>query len=353
MIWSTIQFTFQLVEDTQAIFDLLFQFFEEIALELAIVQTEINTFQNSLLVSSVAKEVFAVLLEFWVYAVKTYRSIRFGTLKTYSIRARFEKLEASLHKKLLGLKHAAEAQHHQDSQSFWNEFKDNRSGNLPFSSPLFRRFSRHTLTEPQDQIEQEVLDWLRATDLKKADSKRYDGTCSWIRSKPEYKTWSQPSSKARLMVVFGIPGAGKEILSSFLVEDARGRLSEPVVSGVPADLTLYHLFKADDENKNSPLAALRSLLDQFYRWIVETDDHHQPRAVLQAATRKRHVDYKELFAYFLGLAQQITTCNLTIILDALDECLGIKAFCRDLKFVATPPMFGLSQQAGAPGIMSM
>lgn len=110
LIWGTIQFTFQQAENTHAIFDPMFDFFEGIAVELAIIQTEINTFPDSRLVSTIAQEVFAVLLEFWIHAVKTYRTLWFGTFKTYSIRTRFAKLQASLHAKLLRLKHAAQAQ---------------------------------------------------------------------------------------------------------------------------------------------------------------------------------------------------------------------------------------------------
>ncbi|PGH12602.1 hypothetical protein AJ80_06660 [Polytolypa hystricis UAMH7299] len=318
LIWSSVRFTFQLVEDAQTIFDNVFGFFEDIALELEIIQKEINTFKVSRLVATVAQQVFVSLLDFWVYAVKTYRNLRFGPLsiKSYSIKSKFEKLQSKLQEQTVLLKSAAQAQHHENSKNFWNTFQRSH----------------------RDEADQHVFDWLKApdyaTDLKKANSRRHEGTCMWVLSRPEYKSWSAAASDTRFLVVYGIPGAGKTILSSFLVERARRTFQNGTDHKKPC-LTLYHFFKADDETKNTPLAALRSLLEQLYGFVLEKKIDNL-RTALQTTARKRHVDYDETLAVFASSVQH-AGCTFTIVLDALDECRGAKSLCKDLKTLVTHP----------------
>ncbi|KAL2373766.1 WD domain-containing protein, variant [Blastomyces gilchristii SLH14081] len=318
LIWSSIRFTFQLVEDAQSIFDSVFGFFEDIALELEIIQKEINTFKDSQLVSSVGQQVFAALLDFWVYAVKTYRNLRFGSfsIKSYSIKSKFEQLQSKLQEQTVLLKSAAQAQHHENSSQFWNAFQQSH----------------------RENSDQRVFDWLKApdyaTDLKKANSRRHDGTCVWVMTRPEYKLWSASSSDTRFLVIYGIPGAGKTILSSFLVEWARRTFRSGTDHRKPC-LTLYHFFKADDETKNTPLAALRSLLEQLYSFVLENNIENL-RTTLQNTARKRQVDYEEMLAVFASSIQH-SGCTFTIVLDALDECRGVKSLCKDLKALVSHP----------------
>ncbi|OAX82421.1 hypothetical protein ACJ72_03232 [Emergomyces africanus] len=318
LIWSSIRFTFQLVEDAQTIFDNVFGFFEGISLELEIIQKEINTFKDSQLVSSVGQQVFSSLLDFWVYAVKTYRNLRFGSLsiKSYSIKSKFEQLQSKLQEQTVLLKSAAQAQHHENSSQFWNAFQQSH----------------------RDNADQHVFDWLKApdyaTDLKKANSRRHDGTCAWVMTRPEYKLWSGASSDTRFLVIYGIPGAGKTILSSFLVERARRTFQNGTDHKKPC-LTLYHFFKADDETKNTPLGAMRSLLEQLYSFVLEKNIENL-RTALQNTARKRHVDYEEMLAAFASSVYH-AGCTFTIVLDALDECRGAKALCKDLKTLVSHP----------------
>ncbi|OJD11177.1 hypothetical protein AJ78_08000 [Emergomyces pasteurianus Ep9510] len=318
LIWSSIRFTFQLVEDAQTIFDNVFGFFEGISLELEIIQKEINTFKDSQLVSSVGQQVFSALLDFWVYAVKTYRNLRFGSLsiKSYSIKSKFEQLQSKLQEQTVLLKSAAQAQHHENSSQFWNAFQQSH----------------------RDNADQHVFDWLKApdyaTDLKKANSRRHDGTCVWVMTRPEYKLWSGASSDTRFLVIYGIPGAGKTILSSFLVERARRTFQSGTDHKKPC-LTLYHFFKADDETKNTPLGAMRSLLEQLYSFVLEKNIENL-RTALQNTSRKRHVDYEEMLAVFASSVYH-AGCTFTIVLDALDECRGAKSLCKDLKTLVSHP----------------
>ncbi|PGH15219.1 hypothetical protein AJ79_02584 [Helicocarpus griseus UAMH5409] len=318
LIWSSIRFTFQLVEDAQTIFENVFGFFEDISLELEIIQKEINTFKDSRLVATVAQQVFASLLDFWVYVVKTYRNLRFGSLsiKSYSIKSKFENLQGKLQQQTDLLKNAAQAQHHENSKNFWNTFQRSH----------------------RDDADQHFFDWLKApdyaTDLKKANSRRHDGTCTWVLSRPEYKSWSAAASDTRFLVVYGIPGAGKTILSSFLIQWARRTFQSGTDHKKPC-LTLYHFFKADDETKNTPLSCLRSLLDQLYDFVLEQKLENL-RTALQNTARKRHADYEETLAVFVSSVQH-AGCTFTIVLDALDECRGAKSLCKDLKTLVTHP----------------
>lgn len=153
-------------------------------------------------------------------------------------------------------------------------------------------------------------------------------------TRSEYKLWSGASSDTRFLVIYGIPGAGKTILSSFLVERARRTFQSGTDHKKPC-LTLYHFFKADDETKNTPLAAMRSLLEQLYGFVLEKNIDNL-RTSLQNTARKRHVDYEEMLAVFASSVQH-AGCTFTIVLDALDECRGVKSLCKDLKTLVSHP----------------
>ena len=116
----------------------------------------------------------------------------------------------------------------------------------------------------------------------------------------------------RMLWLTGIPGAGKTVLSSFVVN----RCFE--VSGKkPSASVLYFFFKMTDSDKNSILAVTRSLIYQLYS-LFPTSLCADIISLRDESGKEKALSDQRLWDLFVKHATDME--NLTIVLDALDEC---------------------------------
>lgn len=172
-------------------------------------------------------------------------------------------------------------------------------------------------------------------DFRRADKKRYKDTCRWILDKDPYKSW-ESSPTGQLHVVYGIPGAGKTILSSFLVKEARSKLQPG--SPNPSGTVLYHYFKGDDETKSTATTAVRSLLRQLYEFYLlnsVADALSDLETALYSTAHKATPDFDDVWKIFHGSLTSSNTFPTTIVLDAIEECQKPKPFIRVLHELVT------------------
>lgn len=116
----------------------------------------------------------------------------------------------------------------------------------------------------------------------------------------------------RMLWLNGVPGAGKTVLSSFVIKTC----SE--VSGKkPSTPILYFFFKMTDSDKNSVLAVTRSLVHQLYLFFpaILSEDIVSLR---DASGKDKALSDQRLWDLFVKHAKDVA--NLIIVLDALDEC---------------------------------
>ncbi|KAG6860965.1 hypothetical protein C0995_005331 [Termitomyces sp. Mi166 len=314
LIWGSVSFVLQMAKNNVKVFDEVLDFFERMAEEVGHIRIQENTFSASPLVQSVVEALYVAILKFWVEAVKYYR-LRLGGL-----RARFKTfvLSSSIDKKFQGLRdaivegktrlhEASSAQHNADS-AFFND-----------QNNLFHRSAR----------QKELKNWLNAPDYEQdfyvADEVRYQGTCEWIQRKQSYIDWSTSISTSFLFI-HGIPGAGKTILSSRIISNARSRSQT-----TSNQLLLYHYFKDSDTDKRTPVSALRSFIDQLFNEFRRTNkpllSDLESRMEAASLERSRHASYTDFWNIFsatiLDFAQATESSNLgtiTIVMDAMDEC---------------------------------
>ncbi|KAF3934683.1 hypothetical protein ABW20_dc0104875 [Dactylellina cionopaga] len=170
---------------------------------------------------------------------------------------------------------------------------------------------RSTLSSKDDL---EILNWLTPDDYGPQHSDFYNrrqaGTGQWLLDNQKYQNWR---SKGGILFCHGIPGAGKTILTSIVIEDLKTWISNsPENIGIAY---LYCNFKQESGQKIGNLLA--SLLKQLA----------QRQSSLPPAVKKLHQKHKyertrpsekELTDSLQIVAS--TYSRTLIIIDALDEC---------------------------------
>lgn len=164
-------------------------------------------------------------------------------------------------------------------------------------------------------------------DLEDARLLRYTGTCTWIRHKPSFISWSESETDGEnnFLWIYAIPGAGKTVLASYLIDT----LSETKESELLKPL--YFFFKNNDAQKNTALAAARALVHQVLQFgnlacrTVTLDDISSHMA---SSGQSRALSFRSLWNLFCKACSRYP--SLIIIIDALDECSDVSFVIKGL-----------------------
>lgn len=120
----------------------------------------------------------------------------------------------------------------------------------------------HRRQDNRDHLEQQLatLNWLTPVDYAAQQSdfinRRQAGTGQWLLDSPEFKTWVE--AEKQTLFCPGIPGAGKTIITSIVVEELLSHVKNNQSIGVAY---LYCDFRRQDEQNAKDL--LVSLLKQL------------------------------------------------------------------------------------------
>ncbi|TGJ88444.1 hypothetical protein E0Z10_g384 [Xylaria hypoxylon] len=184
------------------------------------------------------------------------------------------------------------------------------------SIPKSRQIEDNQLDEQDLQRIRDVHNWLRATnnDIDQENHFKtraeYPETGRWLLEIPFFKEWFNPQYPTipPLLWLNGIPGAGKSILASLIVEEAR-KLN-------PAPTVLFFYCKHGNSERDNFVALGRSLLAQFLK-----QDNGLLPSFYQKSCRSGESSLisPALIEELLTLA--FGNCKSAyIILDGLDEC---------------------------------
>ncbi|KAK8008159.1 hypothetical protein PG991_010710 [Apiospora marii] len=121
-----------------------------------------------------------------------------------------------------------------------------------------RQFDEQTLQQTKD-----VYNWLRPTNVGLDQASlvearaEYPGTGQWLLENKLFKEWFDPRFPTipPLLWIIGIPGAGKTMLASLVVQKAREL--------EPAPTVLYFYCRYDDPERDNFVSLGRSLLAQL------------------------------------------------------------------------------------------
>ncbi|KAH8193937.1 hypothetical protein TruAng_011895 [Truncatella angustata] len=176
----------------------------------------------------------------------------------------------------------------------------------------------------QDRQEhQEILDWLTPIDTaaQQADfiRRRQPGTGQWLIESPEYSKWK--AAKGEVLFCHGMPGAGKTILSSIVVDDLQEWQAVEDV-GV---CHFYCNFQRHDEQQlgNIVLSFLKQLaqvvatMPACLKALFDKHQARQSRPSLEETVKVLHS--------IAGLFSKVFC-----VVDALDECKTVDGCQRQL-----------------------
>lgn len=164
-----------------------------------------------------------------------------------------------------------------------------------------------------DRENKDVLDWITTVDYSTQQSdfvrRRQAGTGQWLLDSTEYHQWTETAKQT--LFCPGIPGAGKTILTSIVIDDLHARFRDDECVSIAF---LYCNFRRQSEQKVEDL--LSSLLRQLSR-----DQASLPECIKSLYNKhkgKTRPSLDELSRALQIVANLFT--RIFIVVDALDEC---------------------------------
>jgi Cdc6-like AAA superfamily ATPase len=199
-----------------------------------------------------------------------------------------------------------------------NGLRNRLSSNISLLSAFNGRLTRDRVVKlvrhQEDQGRQAILDWLAPAEHASQQSdvfgRRQAGTGQWLLNSPEFKTWS--SSSGQTLFCPGIPGAGKTVLTSIIIEELNMRAQSDTSIGIAY---FYFDFRRRDEQR--PEKVLASILRQILqrraslpdnvKTLYDNHNHDQMSLPIDILSKALHS--------VIGLYSRVF-----IVVDALDEC---------------------------------
>ncbi|KAJ7589373.1 hypothetical protein C8J56DRAFT_784706, partial [Mycena floridula] len=159
---------------------------------------------------------------------------------------------------------------------------------------------------------QEFLNWISKLDFqatqKETFAKHATGTGDWFLKQQKFVDWKD--GKTKFLWCPGIPGAGKTILSSIIVEHLRSAILQPKI----AVICIYCDYR--QQEAQTPIQLLGSVLKQLAQQHPVLSDH------LLALHKKypSQGDHPSIDEVFKALQAEVSLYSqVYIVVDALDE----------------------------------
>ncbi|KAF4843016.1 Vegetative incompatibility protein HET-E-1 [Colletotrichum siamense] len=178
-----------------------------------------------------------------------------------------------------------------------------------------RSTRKHLEEKHLDEKKQKILDWITPIDFaaQQIDNleRRQEGTGQWLLESQEFQTWIEEDRKT--LFCPGMPGAGKTMLSSIVIEHLQDRFGQDSTVGIAY---VFCNFRRHDQQK--PRDLLASILKQLY-WAIPTglNDVEQAYKRHESPTANTPMSTPEI----ISCLRSVMSCfdKVYILADALDE----------------------------------
>ncbi|KAJ7589364.1 Pfs, NACHT and ankyrin domain protein, partial [Mycena floridula] len=172
--------------------------------------------------------------------------------------------------------------------------------------------TKHMIDAETTKKHQEFLNWISKLDFQATQNETFakhaTGTGDWFLKQQKFVDWKD--GKTKFLWCPGIPGAGKTILSSIIVEHLRSAILQPKI----AVICIYCDYR--QQEAQTPIQLLGSVLKQLAQQHPVLSDHlltlHKT-CLSQCA----HPSIAELFAALQ--TEVLLYSQVYIVVDALDE----------------------------------
>lgn len=220
------------------------------------------------------------------------------------------------------------------------ELRSHITSNIILLNSFSERFTGDKVVKlvwhQDDQECRAILDWLTPIDYTSLQNdfirRRQAGTGQWLLDSPEFQSWLKTDKQT--LFCPGVPGAGKTILTSIVVDDLEKRFQDNKSTGIAY---LYFHFRRQHEQKTDDILA--SLLKQL------AQGQSLPESLKSLYDSHRHKRTRPSFDEISRPLQSVAAMysRVFIIVDALDECQTFDG-CRS-RFLME--IFALQARCGA------
>ncbi|KAM7184713.1 hypothetical protein V8F33_012827, partial [Rhypophila sp. PSN 637] len=174
---------------------------------------------------------------------------------------------------------------------------------------------QHISDQLDETSREKILDWLVATDpssyhnTTRAMRERHTGL--WLDKSPEYCQWKDKQGSCSLIWFYGIPGAGKTVLFSHIVEDIRSHCKAlKHHSDLPSICIYYYCYFGRNQDESIPL--LRWIISQLARRVK-----YVPQELKDLFDSGHQPDSETVLRALSQMVQHFST--IYILVDGLDE----------------------------------
>ncbi|RYP67098.1 hypothetical protein DL771_007423 [Monosporascus sp. 5C6A] len=166
-----------------------------------------------------------------------------------------------------------------------------------------------------------VLDWLQSTNPSAKHNASFQNhepeTSQWIHKAPEWQAWLSTDPSANFLWLHGIPGCGKTVLASYLIEQVK----EFCGSHKDMEYTFYYCTQ-NTQDETEP----------FLRWVVSRlcrRSSFVPEPLIAAHNERCEPPIKDLLEFLRIVLHKFN--RVFIILDAVDESKNRESLLRVLR----------------------
>jgi hypothetical protein len=164
-----------------------------------------------------------------------------------------------------------------------------------------------------NNYQRKVIKWLHApdpsTNYNKALKQRQGGSGLWFLQNDVFAGWKTRQNS--FLWLNGIPGCGKTIISSTIIEHLEKTL--------PCKLVLYFYFNFNDKGKQTLHNMLCALISQLYPKNLNNSQEQALESLFSSCQDgRRQADTESLREIFFNILDHFK--EVWLVLDAIDEC---------------------------------